>query len=429
MKHNNHKNYKPRPPPFLASTAPWSLLTIPILLLALVATAAVAVAADNDKPPKRKLALLTASLPWTFGPYQSQMHQLSLLLHAADYDIHWISLHDTVPLGTYPTYDALRPHLGDMIRPPPGFPLNHITFLGRPPDQGKLTAGRLNSLQSEYRFDALLILLDLSHVVPDEPFQMPVVAWVPLHSETVSYSSVDYWVLRQFHGVASLAPSSAMAIRNAVQQEIRLDMEEDDDDGSSTPAAVREMVGTAHVEFIPHIIDGGYISALADAGLELLRDHSAAEMDSKLTHLPMVHRGQERTLEAGHPLSLFGEVRKEDFVVLIQGGNYDVEDRKGWDTSIQAFARFYHSLHDKSRVHLLIHAIESYISSMDRFSDIDPPASVMPRGLNLRLALHEREFPVMPIPLILPSMRRKSLRHIRNGPMFACMRPRSRALE
>jgi glycosyltransferase involved in cell wall biosynthesis len=188
--------------------------------------------------------------------------------------------------------------------------------------------------------------------------------------------------------VAALAPSGAAAVERAVKREIRWDIED-----GTTAQAIREMVGTTTVEFVPHIVERRGVGAWADVGLELLRKWSVAEVDSILTKAPLIHRGQERTLEAGHEISLFGQERKDDFVILLQGGNYEVEDRKGWDTSIQAFVRFYNALEDASRVHLLIHSIESYTSSMDRFNDMDPPAAVLPRGLNLRLALHEWGIP------------------------------------
>ena len=159
--------------------------------------------------------------------------------------------------------------------------------------------------------------------------------------------------------------------------------------------AMGTMFVTTKVEFIPDMIDRQSILALADVGLELLRDASVAEVDSILTSSSIIVRGRENTLEAGHDVSLFGRERKDDFIILLEGGNYEVENRKGWDTSIQAFVRFCNSLEDasRSRVHLLIHSMESYITAMDRFNDMDPPATVIPNGLNLRLALHEWGIP------------------------------------
>ena len=48
-------------------------------------------------------------------------------------------------------------------------------------------------------------------------------AWVPLHSNTVSTISVDYWVLMMYHGVAGLAPSGAKAIKDVVGEKMEFD--------------------------------------------------------------------------------------------------------------------------------------------------------------------------------------------------------------
>lgn len=243
----------------------------------------------------------------------------------------------------------------------------------------------------EYELDCLVTLMDITKVVPDEAFKRPVLAWVPLHSESVRRTSVDYWVLRQYHGVAGLAPSGAKAIGDAVGKgkeiETKIGMD------SRTARSMKNIAGTVQVDFIPHIFDRTAISASADVGLKILKDRSVAEADAKLTRSPLINRGQESTLEVGHSHSLFGEDRKDDFVVLLQGGNYEVEDRKGWDTSLQAFMRFYNSLEDASEVHLLIHSMESYLIAADHHLDKDAPANTMPVGNMLHLTLYEHGLP------------------------------------
>lgn len=356
----------------------------------------------HKKKKKKKIALITLALPWLFGPYQSQMHQLSLLLNDSkadadgdeiEYDIYWSSLSQPTPMGVYDTYNELRPHVRTTVRPPADFPLDHITFLGIPKEMGgTLSVGKLNALQHEYGFDCVITLMDIGKMAPsDEALNVPVLAWVPLHSKTVSTTSVDYWILRMYHGVAGLAPSGAKAIEDAVGEKMEFDGVAKGSPATAT--TLRNMFGRTQVDFIPHIFDRKAISASADVGLELLKDHSVAEADSKLTTSPLVNRGQESTLEPGHSRSLFGEGRKDDFVVLLQGGNYDKEDRKGWDTSFQAYARFYESLDDPSGVHLLIHSMESYIIASEKHMDADAPAAAMPVGVMHRLALHELGLP------------------------------------
>ena len=361
-------------------------LTIAIAILVCVASYVVTVAAKQKE--KVKVALMTASLPWTFGPYQSQMYELSLLLDdddVVDYEIYWISFSGKVPKGVYKTYKELKPHTGKLIPPPAGFSIDHITFLGQF-DKTGMSVSVMNALKEEYGFDCLITLMDITQMVPDEEFKMPTVAWIPLHSKTVESSSADYWMLRKYHGIAGLAPSGADAIRDAVGKKVELA-------GLSENKNIVGMFGNVVVDFIPHMFDRTAIEASADVGLEMLKDHSVAETDSKLTEWPIVNRGQESTLESGHSGSLFGKERKDDFIVLLQGGNYESHDRKGWDTSLQAFVRFYNSIDDPSGIHLLIHSMESYLVASDENMNEDAPASLMPIGYNHRIALHNSGIP------------------------------------
>ena len=377
-----------------------------------IAAAAATDGSDKDKDSRHetvKIGLLTAGLPWHFGPYQSQMHQLSLILSdfkddnndEAEYDIYWLNYAEPVlPKGVYNSYEDLQEFIPTSVPPPAGFPIDHLTFLGHTTNLQQLSTAKFNQIKNEYDLDCLITLMDITKVVPNAAFEMPVVAWIPLHAERVRPTMPDYWVLRHYHGVAGLAPSSAKAIHDAVGKEIDLDMgigEPSASDSATTTTtfqALKDVFGSTRVEFIPHIFDRRAISVSADVGLDVLQDHSVAEADAMLTHAPLLHRGQESTLEAGRPGSLFGKHgRNDSFIVLLQGGNYDSQDRKGWDTSLQAFVRFYNSLDDPSGVHLLVHSMESYLIAGDLHLGKDAPGTVLPKGVTLPLALHEHGLP------------------------------------
>mmetsp|Transcript_5574 Transcript_5574/g.13259 ORF Transcript_5574/g.13259 Transcript_5574/m.13259 type:complete len:689 (-) Transcript_5574:226-2292(-) len=369
-------------------------LEVVISVFLLASAFSIAAATVENEKRKIKIGLMTAGLPWHFGPYQSQMHELSLLLSDVkdidpiEYDIYWLNYAEpSIPKGVYKNYQELRPHIQTSIPPPEGFPLDHLTFLGKTLE-GQMSATELNKLQEVYGLDCLVTLMDISRVVPDRALKIPVLAWIPLHSERVSSATSDYWVLRMYHGIASLAPSSAKVIETAVGKDIELATRNE-----FTSMSLKKTYGNTQVDFIPHIFDRRAISASANVGLDLLKDYSAAEADAKLNKSPLINRGQESTLEPGHASSLFGKERKDDFVVLLQGGNYDSEDRKGWDTSIQAFVRFYNSLEDPSGVHLLIHAMESYLVSGDVHLDADAPGAILPKGTMLDFTLHQHGLP------------------------------------
>lgn len=346
-----------------------------------------------EEAQKKKVGLITGSLPWVFGPYQSQMHELSLLLSQTsdndsqvEYEVYWLCHTVRIPEGVYKTYEELKPHIPTFTKPPSNFPLNHITFVGHA--SSEMSAKRINELSQMYGLDAVILLVDITITIPNEPLNVPVIAWVPLHSEHVKRTTVDYWALRQYHGIAGLAPSGVNAIQSSIKTEITLSKYL----AEVTSNAFKKMTGISEVEFIPHIIDRFKIDASADVGLKLLKDYSVAQADSKLTQKPLINRGQEKTLEAGHDWSIFNN-RENDFIILLQGGNYDKEDRKGWYTSLQAFAKFYNSLQDPSNVHLLIHSMEFYLIASDQHLDQDAPAEVMPIGNMIHYTLYDYGLP------------------------------------
>jgi len=435
---------------------------------------------------KKRIGLLTASLPWTFGPYQTQTHELSLLLsnnggHADDekdddfdFDVCWLSFSPNAQLppgeyrlpapgsGRYESSELHR-HLPNAVRPPDDLVLDHLTFLGGidsarykdiGPDRAYTSGAGINALAKQYRLDVIVTLMDIQRLIPDEAFEVPVVGWVPLHSGPplhsamgvrgshdvggVRRSSSDYWGLRHHHAVAALAPSSAVMIEEAVGSVIRFDNEDSGvtvaDSSSLELAAVA--LGSTEVEWIPHIFDREAILASSRKGLDALaKEPSVAHADSKLSGSPpILDRGQERTLEAGHGRSLFTAARgvnekdntaasmscgdrdegpgidDNTFVVLMQGGNYDKnDDRKGWDTSVQAFVRLYNKVHGgeygkitmddgsscvgAAKVHLLIHSMESYIIESDMNRDGEAPPMVLPDGHLLHRLLHTTGLP------------------------------------
>jgi len=359
---------------------------------------------------KKKIGLMSAALPWTFGPYQAQMHQLSLLLAGEgqgegegdgeeEYDIYWLCHAETISDGVYHSYKELQPILPKLNPPPIDFPMDHITFIGVSDIQEQFSASKLNTIAKKYGLEIILTLMDITKTVPDKAFDIPVLAWIPLHSNYVRPTTVDYWVLRMYHGIAGLAPSGATAINNAVGSGKEINISDGDDTVTDrqTMKLLKQLSGTVEVEFIPHIIDRQALISKAEIGLKWIKKLSSiAEVDSKLSNSPIVNRGQETTLEMGHPhRSIFGDDRNGDFIVLLQGGNYDGEDRKGWDTSVQSFVLFYNSLDEskKSGIHLLIHSMESYLVAADHNLDADPPPMVLPKGNMHHLMLHEYGLP------------------------------------
>lgn len=73
-----------------------------------------------------------------------------------------------------------------------------------------------------------------------------------------------------------------------------------------------------------------------------------------------------------------------NFMVLLQGGNYEQFDRKGWEISLQAFARFHKEVPDS---HLYIHSV-SKKTIMEFNNGEKAPWQVPDGGQPLRYLLH-----------------------------------------
>eukprot|EP00587_Corethron_hystrix_P011950 CAMPEP_0113305236 /NCGR_PEP_ID=MMETSP0010_2-20120614/4932_1 /TAXON_ID=216773 ORGANISM="Corethron hystrix, Strain 308" /NCGR_SAMPLE_ID=MMETSP0010_2 /ASSEMBLY_ACC=CAM_ASM_000155 /LENGTH=111 /DNA_ID=CAMNT_0000159591 /DNA_START=3 /DNA_END=334 /DNA_ORIENTATION=- /assembly_acc=CAM_ASM_000155 len=76
----------------------------------------------------RTVCLVSPALPWTFGPYQSQMHTLSLLLHARGFKVYFM-IHvkaNSMPAGLYRSWHEMQAVLPHMVPPPADYLGDHI---------------------------------------------------------------------------------------------------------------------------------------------------------------------------------------------------------------------------------------------------------------------------------------------------------------
>ena len=127
------------------------------LLALLVVLVSTAVAVE-----RKRIALMTASFPWTFGPYQAQMYELSLILDSSpsgiEYDIYWVTTHP-IRKGVYRTLEEVPK--ASVVDPPEGFRLDHLTFVGNGWSEGGgdlLSASKINALGKEHGFDHIVTL-------------------------------------------------------------------------------------------------------------------------------------------------------------------------------------------------------------------------------------------------------------------------------
>jgi len=84
-------------------------------------------------------------------------------------------------------------------------------------------------------------------------------------------------------------------------------------------------------------------------------------------------------------------VDDDTFLVLMQGGNYEEADRKGWVASINAFADFQRT-HPAVKAHLWIHSLDSTMVVRD-YHHGESTLQAPRRGISLRLTLQNAGIP------------------------------------
>eukprot|EP00588_Corethron_pennatum_P018550 CAMPEP_0194306472 /NCGR_PEP_ID=MMETSP0171-20130528/3611_1 /TAXON_ID=218684 /ORGANISM="Corethron pennatum, Strain L29A3" /LENGTH=709 /DNA_ID=CAMNT_0039058257 /DNA_START=61 /DNA_END=2190 /DNA_ORIENTATION=- len=253
------------------------------LLIAALAFALVRASAENDTTEARRVLLVGPALPWIYGPYQQQLGFLADGLNARGHTIYWFpaGLRRPTdrsffgPADAAQTLRAILPDAGDELR------FSGVRFVGSEgPDWHMST---INEVARSHEVEAVIVLKDVDAFVPDEPLDVPVsVYWFPNHFQKLD--PMTRVRLSSFTHVAALSPSDAKMI--------------------ATDAKVSELLDVRH---IPH----------------------AVSLPDDLP--PLSSPGSKKELRAHF------KVPEDAFVVVVNSGNYERENRKAFDTSVFAF--------------------------------------------------------------------------------------------
>lgn len=317
------------------------------------------------------VCLIVPNFPWKFGPYQQNSYDLSLGLHATgQYNVLWLSLMPDEPVarGSYS-------RLGDLDEqwttsktsetPDTG----HMTFIGRgTPDQVKSTAGEtkishLNNIADEHRIDVYLMVGDTTQLARDEDFNRNAIIWFPHHY--ASLTPHEWFVLLAFNGIASLSPTSAAMIDETyARAQERWRNDEASNLGvqyatTPPPSESTQLLRVPMVTCIPHIVR-----------VQRHVDTTGVNVAEGVFATPT------RNASAGEDSHV---------LVLMQAGNYDDADRKGWNAGIQAFAAFHKT---RPASHLFVHSI-SATAIMESARTVRAPSSVRRGGLKLQRLFRE----------------------------------------
>ena len=318
-----------------------------------------------DHPTVQKVCFIGATVPWTFGAYQSQQRGLSSAFAQAGYETLWMPRALTVrlPPGEYASWRDVR-RLKPKVRMPTKseqVAIEHLKYIGVPDiefpgndgmNANGLTMSQLNAAAEAHDIDAYVLLMDVGILYVDRyEFDVPTLLWMPYHHEDLDAQGA---VLQRLTAVAALAPSTGRAVEKA---------------GVLTRA-------------IPHFIDRRALNDLADE-FEARVKSDAVSLRTAVFDSKMYDRAFKREIDG---------VDDDTFVVLMQGGNYEDSDRKGWISSIYAYAKFQRD-NPGIKTHLWVHAVDSAMVEADMNAGSKPPVAVTRTGVALRHVLERSGIP------------------------------------
>lgn len=329
----------------------------------------------GDVPPS--VCFVAATIPWGFGAYQTQTSGVARAFADRGHRTFWLPRVPNVrlPEGTYTLEEALRAFKPGVRRPNPNEreESKHLTFLGVPNVEKVMSPGinalgltmqELNRLATLNRIDAFVLLMDVGNMYLDaNEFKVPTVMWMPYHHEVPDSSSP---ILSMYSAVAALSDTTGRAIE-----------------------LVQPLTRT-----IPHFIDRAALNARADAfDANAKREKGVSDDADEATIRTAIRRRlfDSVALDKSYKRNL-DEIDNDTFLVLMQGGNYEDQDRKGWVASIHAFAQFQRENPDL-KTHLWIHAVDSAMTQNDMNDGSKPPVAVVRTGVALRLVLQHAGIP------------------------------------
>ena len=284
-----------------------------IILILLCSTNALVTGATKTKV----VCFVSPGNPWAFTPYQRQLFLLSQQLAndtTSSWDLRWFSIYgQSSQEGIYDSVEKYASVIGKSIGGTRD-DMSHLSFIGGGMGGATIVDGfkvitfsHLNKIAKKYDIDAFILLMDATKIIRDVEFDVPAIFWLPQHFAKLHAN--DIYLLCGFAAVVPLSPSVTETVKEDVESIMPL---------SAAPI----------IRHIPHIIS--------------VFDESN-EPDSNIRISTRLKLG----------------IDANTFVVLLQNGNYDKLDRKGFSEAIQAFGKMYRNVEQSypNRPHLYIHAI------------------------------------------------------------------------
>lgn len=226
---------------------------------------------------------MSSALPWHLVPYGKQMYKLlEGLVETKQFNLYYMGLYNTSLDNKIYTYKEIinckndAMFFNEELTDKQHTILQETKFLGHSFfTQEHILISNINILIKKYDISCFIVLMDLTRIITDTFFSCKSFAWYPNHFNPINEFNKNK--LQAFSHIVSLSPSDTELLKHAMHNK--------------------------EVVFIPHIIELNYMFK----GKQFLREKY--------------------------------NVPKDAFVVLINAGNYDYQNRKSFDTSIFAFEK------------------------------------------------------------------------------------------
>jgi len=231
--------------------------------------------------------------PWFFGPYGQQLRILAEELLKKDYEVYYLILDTELSVGIH-DYNKIR----DLDTSKNNVIIDediwhNVKFLGgikqiNYASTNYILSNNFNEIFDTYKINCMIMCMDINKLVFDNPFSFKSIIWYPNHFTPIE--NTNKLKLGQFHYIASLCPTDQKLLQTTFPEK--------------------------RIEYIPHII----------------------ELD--------------RVKKDRSTIRKMYNISDDKFVILINSGNYDFQNRKSLDTSIFACEQF---MKNKENVVLFIH--------------------------------------------------------------------------
>ena len=223
-----------------------------------------------------KICFTSTASPWFFGPYGNQLLLLCEYFINKGYDVYYLYLiNSDKRLYTYNEMLSIDTRRKDDINDKL---LSKIKFIGGIKEiNGSYLTSNINELCKSNNITHILFLMDLAKIIFDEEFINESYIWYPNHSYPINTMNKNK--LQYFNNILSLCPSDCKMIKSYI----------------------KEINKNIHVEYVPHIIN---IKKPKKSKQELRKIHN---------------------------------FNTNDYIIFMNIGNYDIQNRKSIDSAIFGF--------------------------------------------------------------------------------------------